>query len=195
MSTLNSYFNTRKSRANVAQHEKTDVETSKACAIQAPQPVYESLKIINTKPKNRLSAIEKKNQPDAQRNNILNYLSPVRKCAVQCNKATVEAEEEEYTHTLCKIRVNIPVSHVWSNILEEFDPKSQINQFADLVFEDKTEEVLDKERNTNSLIVGRRRTRDVIEDQVDVTRVSRIDEGFINSIVINDALECTYSNW
>jgi hypothetical protein len=172
MSTLNSYFNTRKSRS-IPQNEKTlnSTLTSKPFAIQAPQPIYESLP-KNTKPKKKLTVFQQKLQQDAQRNSILYYLSPPKK--VEQSVKVVEEEEEEDVHTLCKIRVNIPVSHVWNTILEEFDPTSQINQFEDLVYDDKCKEVLDTECDAKSLVVGTRRARNMLQED-DVTRVSNIN--------------------
>jgi hypothetical protein len=157
MSTLNSYFNTRKSRSSkhVPENAKA-IDASKSFAIQAPQPIYDSLQ----KTKSKLSV---KHHQDAPRNKILHYLSPIK------NTSPTKTEEQEDIPILCKIRVNIPVSHVWDAIWEEFDPKSQINQFEQVVFDDTDKEILDTEHIT---MTGRRRTRNLLEEEQSA-RVSR----------------------
>ncbi|KAL7317025.1 hypothetical protein PS15m_003430 [Mucor circinelloides] len=132
MSTLNSFFTTRKSRNTSINREKTlassEGEIKQQFAVQAPQPVYEVLPkqqaIHATLIKNetRSFAAKKKLSQDngKSRNSILHYLSPVKK---------INHTVEETTAPLCEIRQNIPVNHVWNIILEEFDPQSQPNQF------------------------------------------------------------------
>lgn len=134
MSTLNSFFTTRKSRSTCINKEKTvtspEGESNKpSFAVQAPQPVYEVL------PKQQAAVFNKKNDTTKKnvtkktpsqdksksRNSILHYLSPV--------KTMHHTTEETTTTPLCQIRQNIPVNHVWNIILEEFDPQSQPNQF------------------------------------------------------------------
>ncbi|KAK4520045.1 uncharacterized protein ATC70_008173 [Mucor velutinosus] len=133
MSTLNSFFTTRKSRSTCINKEKTlassESEASKpSFAVQAPQPVYEALPkqltVSNKYGAIKSSAAKKKPSQDnsKSRNSILHYLSPVK---------TIHHTTEEAVATtpLCQIRQNIPVNHVWNIILEEFDPQSQPNQF------------------------------------------------------------------
>lgn len=132
MSTLNSFFTTRKPRNTSINREKiltpSGGEIKQQFAVQAPQPVYEVLPkqqaIHATLIKNetRSFAAKKKLSQDngKSRNSILHYLSPVKK---------INHTIEETTTPLCEIRQNIPVNHVWNIILEEFDPQSQPNQF------------------------------------------------------------------
>ncbi|KAI8647172.1 hypothetical protein BD408DRAFT_479303 [Parasitella parasitica] len=121
MSTLNSYFRARKSNNTSVSKEKTlafiEGDSKQKFAAQAPQPIYQTLpkqKAISTTVK-RTVAVSKKHSHDKSRNSILNYLSPAKK--------TTDSNEE--TLPICQIRRNIPVTHVWDLILEEFDP----NQF------------------------------------------------------------------
>lgn len=136
MSTLNSFFTTRKSRSACINKEKTlaspEEDANKpSFAVQAPQPVYEALpkqqaifnKINGT---TKSSATKKKPSQDnsKSRNSILHYLSPVKQI-----HHTTEETVTTATTPLCQIRQSIPVNHVWNIILEEFDPQSQPNQF------------------------------------------------------------------
>lgn len=125
MSTLNSYFNTRKSRSsrqakNVSKKEGTILSHF---AAQAPQPEYDEVKkqplpIVTTKPKTK----------QENKSSILYYLSPITRSTP---KETI-SQEIEIVETIipCQIRSVIPVSSFWNHILQEYDPESQTNQLT-----------------------------------------------------------------
>ncbi|CEP14338.1 hypothetical protein [Parasitella parasitica] len=117
MSTLNSYFRARKSKNSSINKEKTltstEDENKQKFAVQAPQPVYPLLPkqtAISTTVKKTTG--NKKQSQKKNQNSILNYLSSVEK----------PTDTKEETLPTCQIRHNIPVTHVWNLILEEFDP-------------------------------------------------------------------------
>lgn len=127
MSTINSYFNARKSRnsrqsKNVSKKEGTILSHF---AAQAPQPEYEEIK------KQPLAAVTTKAKPKTKPENkssILYYLSPTTRSTP---KETI-FKETEIVETIipCQIRSVIPVSSFWNHILQEYDPESQTNQLA-----------------------------------------------------------------
>lgn len=125
MSTINSYFNTRKSRSkqteNVPKKENTILSHF---AAQAPQPIYNDIK---KQPLATMTTKQKTNQ--GNKSSILYYLSPSSRSATKeiCSK---QAEIVE-TIIPCQIRSVIPVSSIWNHILEEFDPESQTNQLTE----------------------------------------------------------------
>ncbi|KAL9541940.1 hypothetical protein MBANPS3_008855 [Mucor bainieri] len=144
MSTLNSFFTTRKSRSACINKEKTldasESESKKpSFAVQAPQPVYDVLpkqqqQVAST---NTHHSATKKNATKAKsaqdhgrgRNSILHYLSPVKTIHPPTTAEEIISTTTATTAPLCQIRRNIPAKHVWNIILEEFDPQSQPNQF------------------------------------------------------------------
>ncbi|GAN06324.1 hypothetical protein MAM1_0119c05805 [Mucor ambiguus] len=140
MSTLNSFFTTRKSRNTCINKEKTltsseDESNRPSFAVQAPQPVYEILpkqqaafSNTNGAAKNNTAKQNPSQDNSKSRNSILHYLSPVK--TIQPTTEEIITTTSTTTATpLCQIRQNIPVKHVWNIILEEFDPQSQPNQF------------------------------------------------------------------
>jgi hypothetical protein len=155
MSTINSYFNTRKSRTHktdtAVNATKNENNTVKHFAAQAPQPIYEQVK----KP-----TIKKQTQ---KKNSILYYLSP------KARETNAETEIVETT-SICQIRSIIPVLSIWNDILEEFDPTSPTNQLTQDSPSPSAEHELTIENMDISHTLNKARRRR-LEEQEDVTRV------------------------
>ncbi|KAI9338325.1 hypothetical protein BD770DRAFT_400757 [Pilaira anomala] len=112
---INSFFQTRKSRTNKTEIESTHKQdASTLSSIQAPQPIYDYEKkpVLQLPPPQQQTVCKK---------SILYYLSPIK------NKTETTTTVEELP---CRIRTNLPVSSLWKHIIEEFDPDSQPNQFS-----------------------------------------------------------------
>ncbi|KAG2235684.1 hypothetical protein INT48_008560, partial [Thamnidium elegans] len=157
---INSFFNTRKSRNKNSietNQFKQDASAVSHFAVQAPQPIYERL----AKPTNTTTVAATTNAEPLCKNSILYYLSPIKKNA---EKEIGSVEEE--TSLPCRIRTNIPVSLLWKDILEEFDPDSQPNQFSldSLPLQSET-------MNISSRLENKKR---ILQDNNDATRNVRI---------------------
>lgn len=133
---INSFFQTRKSRTNKSQIESTQKQdASSLSSIQAPQPIYDHEKKL---------VLQLPQQQTVCKNSILYYLSPIK------NKTETASTVEELP---CRIRTNLPVSSLWKHIIEEFDPDSQPNQFSidnDSSFSFKKEQLLLEEMDISS---------------------------------------------
>ncbi|KAI9250857.1 hypothetical protein EDC94DRAFT_622619 [Helicostylum pulchrum] len=152
---INSFFNTRKSRNKNSietNQFKQDVGAVSHFAAQAPQPVYEQL----AKPTPATT-----NEEPLCKKSILYYLSPIKKNA----EKEIGSVDEEISLP-CRIRTNIPVSLLWKDILEDFDPDSQPNQFS----LDSRLPLQPETMNISSRLENKRR---ILQDN-DVTRNVRI---------------------
>lgn len=151
---INSFFNTRKSRNKNSietNQFKQDVNVVSNFAAQAPQPIYEQL----IKP---TTVATTTNAEPLCKKSILYYLSPIKK------NAEKDIGSVEETSLPCRIRTSIPVSLLWKDILEDFDPDSQPNQFSldsRLLLQPETMDI-------SSRLENKRR---ILQDN-DVTRVS-----------------------
>lgn len=169
MSTLNSFFKARKSRNTSTNKEKAltcvEGESKQQFAAQIPQPIYEVLpKPQTTMKTGTRNNVKKKHSQDKNKNSILHYLSPVK-------KITHTTEE---TTPLCQIRRNIPATHVWNLILEEFDPQSQSNQFEGSPCPSPTIEKANF-HTINEIMIDNSRRRKLEQEEQDTSRVISIN--------------------
>lgn len=157
MSTINTYFNTRKSRSNnnntssnssksndakVAASKKVESPTHSFFAAQAPHPIYEEA--VKKPAPATTTASKGPIRQSVKKNSILYYLLPVHnnnENNTTKNEATSTNNQEQVTTFAqtkkveeqeviipCQIRLNIPLTRVWNDILQEFDPESYTNQ-------------------------------------------------------------------
>ncbi|KAI7903294.1 uncharacterized protein BX663DRAFT_486022 [Cokeromyces recurvatus] len=144
MSSLRSFFNSRRAQRNF--NNKTEritlSDNTKHVAVQAPQPVYDSL----PKSANTTTIIVKKKSMESKQNSILNYLS------FKKNTNVVDKNESEDIQ-ICKIRKSIPMTNIWNIIMEEFDSQSQTNQLhgTPIPSEDEEDILEDIEVGTTAL--------------------------------------------
>lgn len=152
---INSFFNTRKSKNKNSietNQFKQDVGVVSNFAAQAPQPIYEQL----IKP---TTVATTTNAEPLCKKSILYYLSPIKKNA----EKDIGSVEEEASLP-CRIRTSIPVSLLWKDILEDFDPDSQPNQFS----LDSCLPLQPETMDVSSRLENKRR---ILQDN-DITRVS-----------------------
>ncbi|GAA5809558.1 hypothetical protein MFLAVUS_002968 [Mucor flavus] len=151
---INSFFNTRKSRNKNSietNQFKQDVNVVSNFAAQAPQPIYEQL----IKP---TTVATTTNAEPLCKKSILYYLSPIKK------NAEKDIGSVEETSLPCRIRTSIPVSLLWKDILEDFDPDSQPNQFSldsRLLLQPETMDISSRLENKRRILQDNDVTRNV----------------------------------